>query len=328
MYFTDKDISIVIQGPLYPEYNIDNHARIMRKIFPESEIILSSTDTYIDELSLFDKVVKNEDIEALPPLKFNQTAKNNINKQINSTLSGIKYVTRPLVLKIRSDQFITSPKILNIWNELKEKKREKKLSKGRILTISLFSLNPRAFERLPYHVSDMVLFGYKEDIERYFSCPYYQLENAIWYENHTHADYSNKFEKKFRSRYAVEQWLLLNFLFEDQKFPIEYHNHISKKIINTFEDLLVDTFIIVHPRDINLTMPKFDYGYHSQEVNLFCYSSLDYIKLLKEKRNIEYDFKIIKKFPHSKIIRKILYLLTNYPYAFKKFTKIKKLFIK
>lgn len=172
----------------------------------------------------------------------------------------------------------------------------------------------------------MLLFGYREDIERYFSCPPYQLENAIWYQNHKHADHSNNVEKTFRSRYAAEQWLLLNFLFPNQNFPIEYHNHINKEIINTFEEILVDTFIIVHPRDIDLSMPKFHYSYNSKEYNLFCYSSLDSIKLLKQKRNIELDIKIIKDFPHYKNVRNILIFLINYPYALKKVFKIRRFY--
>jgi len=326
MHFTDKDISIVIQGPLYAEYNIENHVRTMRDIFPKSEFILSSTDTYTNKLGLFDKVIKNNDIKPLPPLKFNQTAPNNINKQIHSTISGIKSASRPLVLKIRSDQFVNSSQILNLWNELKGKSRKNQYGKDRIITISLFSLNPRSFERLAYHVSDMLLFGYKEDIQRYFSCPYYQLENSIWYQSHKHADSSNKVEKAFRSRYAAEQWLLLNFLFSNQDFPIKYHNHISKEIIHTFEDILVDTFIIVHPRDIDLSMPKFSYPYNSKEYNLFCYSSSDSLRLLKQKRNIELSFNIIKDFPHSESVRKILLFLINYPYALKKVFKTRRFY--
>ncbi|MHA3893501.1 WavE lipopolysaccharide synthesis family protein [Acinetobacter sp. GXMZU3951] len=318
----------MIQGPIYSQYNIEDHVYAMRNILSESEFILSTNDEYIDKNSLFDCIIYNEDIDALPTLKFNQLSKNNINKQIISSLSGIKKATRPLVLKIRTDQFLNKIYFLEIWNNLKDINRKTSIGNGRILTTSLFSLNPRCFEHMAYHISDMFLFGYKEDIQRYFSCPRYEYENAVWYEYNKHAIHSNKNERKFRSRYAVEQWLVLNYLFNNQKFPINFHNDISKKIIDNFEEFLVDTFIIVHPRDIGLIMPKFERDYDSIEVNLSCYSTLDYLNMLKKRRDIFIDIKSIKIFPHTKITRLFLIFLNKYPYAFKKIKKTTILFQK
>ena len=90
MLFSSQHISVVIQGPIYSQYNIEDHVITMRKILPESEFILSSDTIYIDKNSLFDHIIYNKDINTLPPLKFNQQSKNNINKQIYSSLLGIK----------------------------------------------------------------------------------------------------------------------------------------------------------------------------------------------------------------------------------------------
>lgn len=322
MLFSSQHISVVIQGPIYSQYNIEDHVITMRKILPESEFILSSDTIYIDKNSLFDHIIYNKDINTLPPLKFNQQSKNNINKQIYSSLLGIKKSSRPLILKIRTDQFLSDVIFLEIWNHLKELDRKILVGKGRILTTSLYTLNPNSYERMAYHISDMLLFGYKEDIERFFSCPKYEYEDAIWYEYNKHALHSNKIEKTFRSRFAVEQWLTLNYIFKNKNFPIKYHNDISKKIINQFENFLVDTFIIVHPRDICLSMPKFTRDYNSFTANLTCYSTNDYKKLLKTKRNLDFKITIKKNFPHHTLTRLFLQLTTKNSYMFKKIIKL------
>ena len=132
MLFSSQHISVVIQGPIYSQYNIEDHVITMRKILPESEFILSSDTIYIDKNSLFDHIIYNKDINTLPPLKFNQQSKNNINKQIYSSLLVIKKYSRPLILKIRTDQFLSDIIFLEIWNHLKELDRKILVGKGRM----------------------------------------------------------------------------------------------------------------------------------------------------------------------------------------------------
>ena len=325
-----NNLSIVIQGPLYKEYPIKETLIKLRKIFPNSQIILSTSDHFIDEDNILDHYIKNEDIGGLSPLKFDHRP-NNINRQIKSTISGIKLADRPVLLKLRTDLQLNSDKILSVWDILQDYNNNRKfnISNSRIITISLYSLNPRAYERLPYHVSDITLLGYREDLERYFSCPYYTEEYASWYEYHSHINYSNKLERKFRSKYAVEQWLCLNFMYPNQDFPIAFHNDHNQNIIDEFEERLVDTFFICHPQDIDLSTPKFQKSYESFFCNLFCYSTKDSQAMLKEKRNIDMNFEAKYAFPDSIEQRNFffkLYLLS--PYLVKRLFNLRKTFIK
>ena len=293
-------LSIVIQGPIYQEYSINKNVKILREKFKNCQIILSTNEFFEDIENIFDKVIINEDIGVLSPLKFDSRV-NNINRQIKSTYAGIEASDRELILKLRTDQTLKSDKILEIWNQILNYSdtRDIKKSSERIITISLYSLNPNFNERLPYHISDILLLGLKEDLIRYFSCPYYTEEYASWYERYPHAIFSNTIEKKFRSRYAVEQWLCLNFLFKEEKFPIAFHNDHNKEIISNFENILVDTFFICHPKDIDLSMPKFQKSYDSEFCNLFCYSTNDILEMYRKKRNIIINLNPKYSFPDS-----------------------------
>ncbi|EDX5486198.1 hypothetical protein CSU65_004559 [Salmonella enterica subsp. diarizonae] len=286
-------ISIVIAGPAYREFDIYYSIKLLRTHFPESEIILSSNDhlllTHANRLGVFDKIVTVENSGELPSLKFESVSDrgqpivcNNINKQIKTSLHGILEASHDLVLKIRTDQILMQNHIISLWNLIKDIPNDNKKTKGRIITSSIFSINPRFSERMPYHISDMLQFGFKEDLIRYYSAPEYPFDYSVWYETHIYASHSNRNENIFRSKYAVEQWLTMNYIFGvNTPFPIKYHNDISHKIIKDFEYIFPDFFIIAHPKDISLRASKFNSAMNY--VNNQCYSTYDSLMFLKEK---------------------------------------------
>lgn len=282
-------ISIVLSGPSYHEYSINYAIEQLKTIFPESEIIISTNDnrlaSCIEKNEYIDKAVICENIGELPSLKFHDATlkptNNNINKQIECCLKGIEAASNNLILRLRTDQLIFDNSILELWEmiEFIPKNTDKR---GRIITSSIFSINPRYSERMPYHISDMLQLGYKDDLISYFSAPPYPFEYATWYERNAHHPQSNKFEKSFRSRFAVEQWLTLHYMFGDEsKFPISYHNEWSDEIIRNFENDFIEYFIIAHPHDINLRASKFSSA--ESYYNTQCYSTNESLELLARK---------------------------------------------
>ncbi|EHI0138841.1 hypothetical protein J3303_004813, partial [Escherichia coli] len=110
----------------------------------------------------------------------------------------------------------------------------------------------------------------------------YPFEYATWYERNPHIEYSNKLERTFRSKFAVEQWLTLHYIFnKEENFPIRFHNDFNDRIIDDFENNFIDYFIIAHPKDIGLRAPKFKdaESYYSTQ----CYSTFEVFKLLENK---------------------------------------------
>lgn len=284
-----NEISIILSGPTYDDYDISYAIERLAAIFPNSEIIISSNDKKLvsiaENTSLVDKVISCSNTGELPSLKFptsdNKHINNNINKQRDCCLRGVMAAKNELILRLRTDQLLLDDSILRLWQKIAliPKNTDKK---GRIITSSIFSINPRYSERMPYHISDMLQFGYKDDLISYFSAPAYPFEYATWYERNAHHPQSNKFEKSFRSKFAVEQWLTLHYMFGDEsKFPISYHNDWSDKIINDFENDFTEYFIVAHPHDINLRASKFTSA--ESYYNTQCYSTNESLALLAKK---------------------------------------------
>ena len=282
-------ISIVFCGPRYREYSINYAIESIANSFQMPEIIISTNDKSfaleMEKNPLVNKVILCENTGELPSLKFTSQyenyTNNNINKQRNCCLKGIEASSNELVLRLRTDQILLDDSILDLWNKTLNIPKDNN-KRARIITSSIFSINPRYSERMPYHISDMLQFGYKEDLISYFSAPIYPFEYATWYERNKHHPSSNKFEKKFRSRYAVEQWLALHYIFNDEyKFPISFHNDWNEHIIAEFENNIVDYFVIAHPLDINLRASKFSSA--ESYYNTQCYSTHEYFTLLAKK---------------------------------------------
>lgn len=287
--FTPTNLSILIQGPTPDEFNLRFAADHLRSIFPGCEVIRSTSETgkamQAGDDDAFDKVVRHADIGGLPSLKFTDSRTNNANRQFQSVQAGLAACSRDYVLRLRSDQTAMSQKLVDIWQTIEGMKIDRPYAVGRarILTSSLFSINPRFDERMPYHVSDMLQFGFKEDVQRYFSPPNIPLDVATWYERNPHQDGSYWRERLFRSRYAVEQWLCMHYL-SPGSLPLRYHNDCRPNAIELFEERMVDNFIIAHPRDIDLRVPRFDHASRSLYFNATCYSMSDWLDLAQRLR--------------------------------------------
>ncbi|WP_205952053.1 WavE lipopolysaccharide synthesis family protein [Pantoea stewartii] len=286
----NQKISVVIAGVRYKEFDIKYTVDILREYFNNPEIILSTNDKLFAEHykknNHFDKVIFCENEGELPSLKFpdkldSTVVNNNINKQISCCYLGIKNATYPLVMKLRTDQIILNNDILALWSLIDQIPQSSEARNKRVITSSVFSINPRYSERMPFHISDMFQFGYKEDLLNYYSAPAYPFKYSIWYEKNIHRIGSNRYEKAFRSKYAVEQWLALHYIYKNERdFPIAFHNDHSEKIVDEFESVFPEYFIVAHPDDIGLRVSKFESA--RSYFNTQCYSTYESIELLKK----------------------------------------------
>lgn len=285
-------ISVVFTGPECKEISITKSVKNVRRYFKNCEVILSTNDldfaNSIRSMDIFDRIIEiATPVDSLPGIKFSDNKKdNNINKQIQTAFNGIKAAKNDIVLRIRTDHAINSDKIMEFWRLSEKKACKSPHVQGRIITSSLFSINPRYLEKMAWHISDMIQLGYKKDLMTYFSAPYYSREYATWYENNPHNKYANWYELNYRSKFAVEQWLTLHYIFKKETdFPIANSHQISKTIIEEFESTWPLYFFIVHPFDIKLVSPKFSssIGY----CNTQCYTTYDNFNFLNTLKNIE-----------------------------------------
>lgn len=282
----NSNITIVLQGGLDVGWDLRYSARHQREILPGVKIILATQRTAakaFDGKADFDEIVLTDDPGTLPPVKM-VGGPHNVNRQIASAKAGLAAVETPYAIKMRTDAYLTSARAAELWHRWGTAKRgSRAIGSGRILIVNLFTLNPRFDERLAYHLSDWFQFGCTEDLRAFWSGPEMDFGTNVWYEGRPYADHSLPREREFRSKYATEQWLTLGYLYKNKPYPIRYHNDISAEILKEFEEHLADNFIVAHPSDIGLEMPKHKYVYGSRYFNTICYSFDDWKKVVLER---------------------------------------------
>ncbi|MBA2656502.1 MAG: hypothetical protein H0U70_05890 [Tatlockia sp.] len=178
----DKDITIVVQGPILGEakYKVtDEMTKLvcfrLKQLFPESELILSTWEGQNSEGIVFDKLIINKDPGASWFEYDNKKMLNNCNRLIISTLEGVKAASRKYVFKVRSDLYVVSKKFLNYFDKYKFYNDDCKFVKSRILAFSMWSIQGHKTCHFtmpkPFHISDWAYFGFKEDLLNLYNVP-------------------------------------------------------------------------------------------------------------------------------------------------------------
>lgn len=199
------NFGIVVQGPIIREANftLDN-LRSLRENYPEAKIILSTWE--YEELN--QRVLENLKIEVIKN-KLPEKGLENLNYQIFSTKEGIKKLKKynvEYILKMRTDQRIYNKNIdISLVNllEIYPIENEKKiLQKKRIITTGI-----NTYKFLPFSLSDMLMFGTIEDMERYWDISLSKknlLDNKIFKEIY---EVTNQ-----KTLWSCEMYLYINFI--------------------------------------------------------------------------------------------------------------------
>ena len=167
-----EDITFVVQGVVIP--NITKKTlKSIRKTFPGSKIILSTWEKTKTKDLDFDEVVLSQDCGAV--ICDFHGVPNNTNRQCLSSQEGLKRVKTKYAAKVRGDLFFETPNFLQYFNAFPCYDEKYKRVKSRMIVLSLYTryfyinyehwnINHSAF-----HISDWFLFGYTEDVLKYYS---------------------------------------------------------------------------------------------------------------------------------------------------------------
>ena len=158
-----------MQGGLYP--GTIQTAELYSKFLGVNNVIVSCWEG--DNINDADNEIidRTDNIILLRNEKPDIVGSGNRNLQIVSSRNGINRATSDIVLKIRSDQRIYHSAFV-AWREYFEKHiQEKPMNfidggrpKGKIFLIGIQSHHP-------YHPQDHIFWGYKEDLQLFFSLP-------------------------------------------------------------------------------------------------------------------------------------------------------------
>jgi hypothetical protein len=167
----DNDISFVVQGPIIKlgENSTKNVLQSIRTNFPNSEIILSSWVGEDAKGLEYDHLVLSE----MPPsLHLYEKHQCNINRQIVSTVEGVKVATKKYLIKTRTNTLFENNNLLTIFNDVPTNS----VFENYVFTIDLFSRDIYKSTVKSYrdgflhHPSDIFMMGLKKDILELFSC--------------------------------------------------------------------------------------------------------------------------------------------------------------
>lgn len=277
-----SDVTIVYQGKVSTGkdsngYSFRDLVEKTRTALPGAKIVLSTwRNTKVPRSVAVDEIVRSNDPGSLPPIKFDDQGSNNINRQIVTTVAGLRKVTTKYAIKLRTDAFLENDNFLAAYTKYANLFPS---GSDRILTTSFFTIDPLVFEHMPFHISDWFLFSTTERLLKYWSTSPVSLEDATHYEKHKHASHSSYLDKKFRTRLAVEQYLCAGFAKQYGYETPEYHNDSRKKVLDSFRDFVANDLVILDPWQAGLKFPKYKWAYQSNMQSMNCMMFLDWYKI-------------------------------------------------
>jgi hypothetical protein len=277
MSISDADITVVFQGRVTRDGPPTAELiRRTRRTLPRSRVLVSTwRGADLSGLEV-DRVVLSNDPGGLPGIKCRDGAgePNNINRQLRSTQRGLEVVETRYAIKIRTDCAVEDAAFLKLYELVQAVSPE-----PRLLTSSLFTIDPQMFEQMPYHVSDWFQFGETTVLRRYWSAPFMSVEDATFYDRHAHAGHSTFMDRRFRTRLAVEQYLAVHFA-AGLGYPVpHYHNDLSGDVLTGHRRFLARHVVLVDPWEIRLQFPKYEWAYRSSFQRLNCLLFTDWHRL-------------------------------------------------
>ncbi len=259
-------ISFVVQGPVDTTISrrtgkpmTQSCLESIRQWFPGSEIVLSiwkgSDVSGLD----FDQLIENDDPgafnvmrpEALRPVY------NNGNRQIVSTASGLRAVSRCYAAKVRTDLVLTGNQWLGQFNGFPARSPRWRIFKERIVTASLYTRNPVRGIRKPFHPSDWLMFGLTEDMLLLWDIPLEpEPQSAHWFQSRPYPRGVD--EKVDMRRYNAEQYVWKTLLSKYGSVRFDNFADASAENIRLTRLTFANNLIILDPDQYTFELQKYE----------------------------------------------------------------------
>ncbi|MEI0799641.1 WavE lipopolysaccharide synthesis family protein, partial [Brachyspira intermedia] len=285
-----KDISVVVQGAIDEKYTPDC-LKSIRKYLPDSEIILSTWEgSNINGLD-YDILILNKDPGYIYNSKSKKSIKFNLNRQIVSTINGIKKSKNKYCIKFRSDFKLSGNNFILFINSFTKYDENYKVFDSKLIACSYFTRNPSnkyLWYTIPFHISDLFFFGYTTDLIKLFDIPLISEDEIYW-------DISNNYHVK----YYPEQYIFIKCLKkQNRNVKCNFYNDVNNFNIIETEKYIASNFILLSFDEINLLPPNktpFNSKFVGDDCYTFvtCYTHIEWQKLYKKYVDIEFKVKDI-----------------------------------
>lgn len=265
-----KDITVVIQGPI--DWSVTKKfarpttlvlTRSLRRLLPDARIVLSTWQGQRVEGLDYDTVIFSPDPQAQGA--WPSYTPNNVNRQIISTVAGLKAATTTFALKIRTDLVLTGVEFLNIFEALKPLGGSEDLFDYPVLANNLTSRKTSAVvaripdQPLPFHPADHFHFGLRTDLLRLWDVPLQTEEDAFFFMDITQP---NRWRGHELSRLAPEQHLLTNALRKKMPIDILHYADARPDVIAMSDYIMSTNFCFVPDRQLPIYFEKYHTPHH------------------------------------------------------------------
>jgi WavE lipopolysaccharide synthesis len=274
------DLTFVLQGPLIPEargtFGTRSTIKSIRLHFPGSKILLSTwRGSRVDD-DLVDRVVYSDDPGPLPPLKRIDAKLNNANRQIVSTLAGLRAVETPLAVKIRTDAVLCGTGFYEKFVKYNQTLNAPDIFRSRVLVLQFYTMSMRGIEKMPYHISDIFQMGCIEDLLSIWDRELMTLDEAIYFQRRPHLA-ANKSFQKFNAKLAVEQFIHAPLAGIEKNLSGE--DLLTAEHEARHNELLARQFIVSDYATSGLVMQKFEPSFVTRGQQLNCMGEREWLSL-------------------------------------------------
>ncbi|MBI5333749.1 MAG: hypothetical protein HZB72_04035 [Burkholderiales bacterium] len=252
---SSKDISVVIQGALGGQDAIESVASV-RAALPDAEVILS---TWVGSSVPADLPVQHLVTSVDPgarPMNRREKIQNNTNRQLVSTLAGLKMATRRYSLKMRTDFRLRHAGFAQDFGRFSVRQSRFVRYRQRIVIPHYATRFVESARPYPFHPSDIALFGLTEDVLAHFDAPLLQEADWTWSVDHGICD-DMVDRAALAARYAPEQHFFLNSLrAAHHDIPMQHYCDASGQIPFLSRNYIANNFVVVSMQDFGLKTSK------------------------------------------------------------------------
>ncbi len=255
----NEDITIVVQGAIDKAFTY-SCLQSIKKYIPGSTIILSTWKGSDVSGLEYDELILSDDPGAVRvPTVDGDDFKYNINRQLVSTLNGIKAAHTEYVMKLRSDMVVLGNDFLEFFDRFPKRNEKYTLFENRLIVSEIFSLEWEYHQNSkgkfkfyrPYHVSDMFVFGRRNDMLKFFeSIPFYP-DNLII------SDKNRDVQYKYLWVFPPEQYYFINAF--SKRFPDIHMLNLfdyDEKTIECSRDYVMNNYIILNTIQLKMFSGK------------------------------------------------------------------------
>lgn len=287
-------LTFVVQGAIGSDTK--NALKSIRKNFRKSKIVLSTWHgSKIDDLD-FDYLILSKDPGAEYNYFYDKEIKNNVNRQIISSLNGLKKVNTKYVVKTRSDNIFINSNLLRYISNYRNTNNRFNFSKERILVMSnLITINPNKNLKLALHPSDFIVAGLSDDIRNYFDIPIMKNEDLNYFNKNRRTLEWERF--KLLPRFTTEQYIMIeNLKKKNIEFKMKDGLDINRFNTELTMELFGDSFCLVPSFILGLRNNKHPIYFTSKSNHIFTFNEWKYLasrKIIYKILDFEYYYYLI-----------------------------------